>query len=278
MGGSVTRRREVSSTVSGTSRHSSRADGAHVGKKHDVVTLYRRDALAVGVAALGVSVVARPGSVQAAVERPPPGFELLKDVLDGYSFWYPSDWLQVKAREHTRARVVVGRHLSHPLRFLQSAGADVFFRAPLKVDRNVFVEASSPSSKKFATVAEFAATPEAAGAKLVDQYLVEFASTRLGVRRDGSLVSAATRTGADGREYIDCTIQVSSYSVDQQYGVTVEERGPQKLEWCRLLQTTLGVANGRLYELRLQCAKDELEECRQTYDMMQQSFRVFDVL
>ena len=155
----------------------------------------------------------------------------------------------------------------------------MFFRAPLQGDRNVFVEASTPSSTvKFATVSDWAPTPAAAADKLVAQYLGEFASTRLGVRREGSVVGAESRVGEDGVAYVDTTIQVSSYSVDQQYGVTVEERGPQKLEWCRLLQTTLGCANGRLYAMRLQCAKDDLAACQPVFSTMQQSFRVFDTV
>ena len=164
--------------------------------------------------------------------------------------------------------------------FFQSAGADVFFRAPLQGDRNVFVEASTPSSSvKFATVSDWAGgSPAAAADKLVAQYLGEFASTRLGVRREGSVVSAASRTGEDGVEYVDTVIEVSSYSVEQQYGVTALERGPQKQEWCRLLQTTLGCANGRLYAMRLQCAKDDLAQCQPVFATMQQSFRVFDAV
>lgn len=105
----------------------------------------------------------------------------------------------------------------------QSAGADVFFRSPTKVDVNLFVDvrprcpapsarptnshsaaaagtgplppllitssprpppqASSPSSTKFASIDEFGSLDEA-GKKLVAQYLIEFASTRIGVKRE----------------------------------------------------------------------------------------------
>lgn len=38
------------------------------------------------------------------------------------------------------------------------------------------------------------------------QYLEEFMSTRLGVRRTGEIVSARSRTGADGRLYYDVEV------------------------------------------------------------------------
>ena len=139
-------------------------------------------------------------------------------------------------------------------------------------------QASSPSSKKFASLADLG-SPEAAGASLLAQYLVEFQSTRIGVRRDAQLRSAALRTGAaDGRDYLDVEINVRSYAVTQQYGVTEAERGPQQLEWDRRLLTTLGVANGRLYALRLQVSEARLDAARDTLRTIQESFRAFDVV
>ena len=138
-------------------------------------------------------------------------------------------------------------------------------------------QASSPSSTKFGSVLELG-SPEAAGAALVAQYLVEFTSTRLGVRREASLLSSAPRTAADGKEYLDVEINVQSFAVEQQYGVTAEERGPPVREWDRRLLTTLGVANGRLYSLRLQCNEDSLGGVRDQFKLIQDSFRAVDIV
>ena len=151
----------------------------------------------------------------------------------------------------------------------------MFFRAPLKVEESVFVEASSPSSRKYASLADLG-TPEAAAADLLTQYLAEFASTRLGVRREAAVLSATPRAGADGRDYLDVELNVKSYAAQQQYGVTAEARGPQALEWDRRLLTTLGVANGRLYQLRLQANEERLDDVRPAFRAIMDSFSVFD--
>ena len=120
-------------------------------------------------------------------------------------------------------------------------------------------------------------TPEAAAADLLTQYLAEFASTRLGVRREAAVLSATPRAGGDGRDYLDIELNVKSFAAMQQYGVTAEARGPQALEWDRRLLTTLGVANGRLYQLRLQANEERLEDVRPAFRAIMDSFRVFDV-
>ena len=45
--------------------------------------------------ALGVASAARPRAAS-AFSRPPPGYELWTDGLDGYSLYVPADWVQVK--------------------------------------------------------------------------------------------------------------------------------------------------------------------------------------
>jgi hypothetical protein len=70
---------------------------------------------------------------------------LYEDVLDGYSFLFPADWVQVKVRARHAAcasallRRACGSLSTHAA--AQTAGADVFFRGPLKVEENLFVEA-----------------------------------------------------------------------------------------------------------------------------------------
>jgi hypothetical protein len=63
-------------------------------------------------------------------------------------------------------------------------------------------------TSRYASVSDLG-TPEEAAQQLLDQYLnKEFMSTRLGVKREGEVVAATAREGADGRTYYD--IQVSS--------------------------------------------------------------------
>ena len=69
--------------------------------------LPRRRLLAWSAAAVALAVTAGSGERAAAsAGRPPAGYELYRDTLDGYSFFYPSDWLQVKARRSTWRGVV----------------------------------------------------------------------------------------------------------------------------------------------------------------------------
>ena len=202
---------------------------------------------------------------------------MFKDVLDGYQFFYPADWVAVRVRPpgggpHGGAARCALSQRAAP----QTAGADVFFRAPLKVEENLFVEASSPSSTRFVSLADLG-SPTEAGEQLVRQYLLEFTSTRLGVRREAKLLSAAMRTGGDGREYLDVEVNVQSFAVPQQYGVTEAERGAVQREWDRRLLATLGVANGRLYSMRLQASEENLPSERAQFQRLQESFSCFEL-
>ncbi len=111
------------------------------------------------------------------------------DRLDGYEFNYPAGWIQVRG-----------------------AGADVFFRDPVNLDENVLVEISSPSSSKFKGVQDLG-SPEQAGKKVLRQYLTEFMSTRLGVRRESNIVATGSRLGDDGRLYYDVEVRSLSLSL-----------------------------------------------------------------
>lgn len=111
---------------------------------------------------------ARPGSAV---------FREYIDTFDGYSFKYPQNWIQVRG-----------------------AGADIFFRDPFVLDENLSVEMSSPSSSKYKSVEDLG-PPEEAGKKVLRQYLTEFMSTRLGVRRESNIISTSSRVADDGRLY-----------------------------------------------------------------------------
>ena len=144
---------------------------------------------------------------------------------------------------------------------MKGSGNDVFFRNPASAEENLFVGISSPSSTKFDSPRDLG-SPEDAARKVLEQTLTEFMSTRIGVRRESSVVSATERVGVgvDGEPMVfyDCVFRVASYATKNQYGLTEADR-PQVLEWDRMLSSTLGVANKRLYELRTQCAAGDFE-------------------
>ena len=219
------------------------------------VVLGRR-ALGAGVA-LMASTLAAPAQPVSAFTRPPPGFRPFNDTIDGYKLFRPEDWIEVKG-----------------------SGNDVFFRNPSSVEENMFVSISSPSSTKFVNPRDLG-TPDEAAKKILAQYLNEFMSSRIGVPRESTIVSASERTGTDidGEPMIfyDVELRISSYATKNQYGLTEADR-PQSLEWDRVLSSTLGVANQRLYELRFQTSADEDEaDWRARYGVMKDSFKPFDV-
>ena len=220
------------------------------------VVLGRR-ALGAGVALVTSALTLAPAQPVSAFTRPPPGFRPFNDTIDGYKLFRPEDWIEVKG-----------------------SGNDVFFRNPSSVEENMFVSISSPSSTKFVNPRDLG-TPDEAAKKILAQYLNEFMSSRIGVRRESKIVSASERTGTDidGEPMIfyDVELRISSYATKNQYGLTEADR-PQSLEWDRVLSSTLGVANQRLYELRFQTSADEDEaDWRARYGVMKDSFKPFDV-
>lgn len=91
-----------------------------------------------------------------------------------------------------------------PLLLSQTAGNDVAYRNAINVDENLFVNVSSPSSSKYVTVADLG-SPQDAARRVLSQYLTEFMSTRIGVRREGDILSAGERT-VDGKLYYDVKV------------------------------------------------------------------------
>ena len=106
-----------------------------------------------------------------AFEKAPAGFLMHRDILDGYTFSYPESWSVVT-----------------------TSGNDVFYKNPRVADENVFVNFSSPSSSKFESVADLG-SPKDAAKRLEAQFLTEYMSTRIGVRREVSVLSAESRKG-----------------------------------------------------------------------------------
>ena len=107
------------------------------------------------------------------------------DTFDGYSFKYPKNWIQVRG-----------------------ANADIFFRDPFILDENLSLELSSPSSSFYKNIEDLG-PPEVAGKNVLKQYLTEFMSTRLGVRREASILSTSSRIADDGKMYYQ--VEVRAY-------------------------------------------------------------------
>ena len=175
------------------------------------------------------------------------GFRAHEDKLDGYSFLYPDDWIPVT-----------------------TSGNDVFYRSPLDVDTNLFVDVSSPSSSRYESVRDLG-TPQEAAEQTLRQYLTELMSTRIGVRRSGEVLSAAERelsadelsrfdggnANKEGSQtnalYYDVVVRMRSVASRNQLAVSkAEVDAGDELEWERDFRAVLGVAGKRLYELRLQ--------------------------
>merc|ERR1711924_126395 len=100
-------------------------------------------------------------------------------------------------------------------------------------------------------------SPEDAAKGVIDRYLNEFMSTRLGIRRESEIVRAGEREGKDGRLYYDVAVRIRSFAASNQYGLTQQER-PQTLEWDRTQLASFGVgtsgctncASGPLLQVR----------------------------
>ncbi|EFJ47398.1 hypothetical protein VOLCADRAFT_61541 [Volvox carteri f. nagariensis] len=216
----------------------------------------RRDAL---LSLLSIPLTAAQlGSAVApalAFTAPPPGYRLLVDKLDGYSFICPENWIAVT-----------------------SSGNDIFLRNPRIVEENLFVDITSPSSSRFKSVGDLG-TPDEAAKRLLDQYLTkEFMSTRLGISRYGEIVSASSRVADDGQTYYDIAIRMTSYGSRNAYAATrAEVLRDYSLEWDRTLSTVLGVANNRLYTLRLQTASPDYDRNKPTLAAIMESFRCREV-
>lgn len=137
-------------------------------------TVTRRDVMA---SVLSSFVFSQLGSCEDTLAEPSVGFREYIDTFDGYTFLYPQNWIQVRG-----------------------SGADIFFRDPFVLDENLSVELSSPSSSRYKSVEDLG-TPQEAANKVLKQYLTEFMSTRLGVRRESNILSASSRIADDGRLY-----------------------------------------------------------------------------
>ncbi|XP_074571705.1 psbP domain-containing protein 1, chloroplastic isoform X2 [Curcuma longa] len=200
-------------------------------------------------AMLSSFIFSQLGSREDALAQPSVGFREYIDTFDGYTFLYPKSWIQVRG-----------------------AGADVFFRDPFVLDENLSVELSSPSSSRYKSVEDLG-TPDIAATKVLKQYLTEFMSTRLGVRRESNILSASSRIADDGRLYYQVEVNIKSYASYNELAVMPQDR-QQQLEWDRHYLSVLGVENNRLYELRLQSPENVFAEEENDLRRVMDSFRV----
>uniref|UniRef100_A0A0C9S5G8 TSA: Wollemia nobilis Ref_Wollemi_Transcript_19328_1010 transcribed RNA sequence n=1 Tax=Wollemia nobilis TaxID=56998 RepID=A0A0C9S5G8_9CONI len=202
--------------------------------------------------ALFLTVSSNVGTCDPTLAAPSYGYKDYFDKFDGYTFKYPRNWIQVRG-----------------------ANADIFFRDPENLDENVSVEITSPSSSKFNSVEDLG-PPEEAGKKVLKQYLTEFMSTRLGVRRESNVLSSSSRVADDGRMYYEIQVNVKSYANSNQLAVMPQDRIPQ-LEWDRRYLSVLGVENNCLYELRLQTPEKVFAQEENDLRQVMDSFRVVKI-
>ncbi|MED6121560.1 hypothetical protein PIB30_031318 [Stylosanthes scabra] len=161
---------------------------------------------------------------------------------------------------------------SLPLREYIDAFDGYSFRDPYILDENVSVEISSPSSSKYKSVEDLG-TPEEAGKKVLKQYLTEFMSTRLGVRRESNILSTTSRVADDGKLYYQVEVNIKSYANNNELAVMPQER-VVRMEWDRRYLSALGVENNQLYELRLQVPENVFAEEENDLRQVMDSFRV----
>uniref|UniRef100_A0A0F7GZA5 PsbP-domain protein 1 n=1 Tax=Hypseocharis bilobata TaxID=253189 RepID=A0A0F7GZA5_9ROSI len=210
----------------------------------------RRKAIAL---ILSTYIFSGVGLYETAFAQPSIGLKEYIDSFDGYSFKYPQNWIQVRG-----------------------AGADIFFRDPYVLDENISVEMSSPSSSQYKSVEDLG-PPEEAGKKVLKQYLTEFMSTRLGVRRESNILSTSSRVADDGRLYYQVEVNIKSYANNNELAVMPQDR-VARLEWNRRYLSVLGVENNQLYELRLQTPENVFVEEESDLRQVMDSFRVNKVV
>ncbi|XP_030529620.1 psbP domain-containing protein 1, chloroplastic isoform X4 [Rhodamnia argentea] len=221
-------------------------DHADFSSKAKAFAVPRRSVMAL---ILSSCILSRVGWGDIAFAQQSVGFREYIDTFDGYSFNYPQNWVQVRG-----------------------AGADIFFRDPYVLDENLSVEFSSPSSSSYKSVEDLG-PPEEAGKKVLKQYLTEFMSTRLGVRRESNIISTSSRIADDGKMYYQVEVNMKSYANNNELAVMPQDR-VVRLEWDRRYLSVLGVENNRLYELRLQTPENVFLEEENDLRQVMDSFRV----
>lgn len=98
-------------------------------------------------------------------------------------------------------------------------------------------------------------------------------------RRSRSRSDTQSRAGEDGQLYYDIVSRVKSFASRQQLAVNVAEREEAiVMEYDRVLINTLGTANKRLYQLRIQTPYSRYTKEGVSYATMLDSFRTKEVV
>ncbi|XP_027349732.1 psbP domain-containing protein 1, chloroplastic isoform X2 [Abrus precatorius] len=223
--------------------HSARCSVSSTSQSTKAFAVPRRKAMSLILSSYILSEVGSALAQQSTV------FREYIDTFDGYSFKYPGNWIQVRG-----------------------AGADIFFRDPYVLDENLSVEISSPSSSRYKSVEDLG-PPQEAGEKVLKQYLTEFMSTRLGVRRESYILSTSSRVADDGKLYYQVEVNIKSYANNNELAVMPQDRVVFQ-EWNRRYLSVLGVENNQLYELRLQAPENVFSEEESDLRQVMDSFRV----
>ncbi|PIA60923.1 hypothetical protein AQUCO_00300439v1 [Aquilegia coerulea] len=238
-----------SNKIATNSRFHHRIISCEATKDTEALKVPRRNALALMLSSV---IIMQDDSYSNALTQQSVVLREYIDSFDGYSFKYPKNWIQVRG-----------------------AGADIFFRDPYILDENLSVDISSPSSSSYKSVEDLG-SPQAAGERVLKQYLTEFMSTRLGVRRESSICSTSSRVADDGKVYYQVEVNIKSYANTNELAVMPENR-VARLEWDRRYLSVLGVENKQLYELRLQTPENVYLEEENDIRQIMDSFRVFKV-
>lgn len=89
-----------------------------------------------------------------------------------------------------------------------------------------------------------------------------------------SVTHIPTLAGKDGNTYFDIGVRLQSFASRQQLAAGEQQRlGAVEKEFDRALLTTIGVANQRVYQLRVQAPYKRFMNDTSLYDYMAESFR-----
>ncbi|GAB5355898.1 hypothetical protein AAMO2058_000244400 [Amorphochlora amoebiformis] len=192
------------------------------------------------------------GGKSFAFDSVPAGYARVQSKLDGYRYAVPDTWLLSKTSGNLGA-----------------------YENPLDYQQNIFIAVSGVT--KFDSPTDIG-TPQEVAKDVERRLLNEFMSTRIGVRRDSDIISAKERTGKDGKVYYDITVRVKSYASRNQLAVSQEAIDAAiELEFDRTYITTIGVANNKVYDLRLQTASETYPSSSGVFDTILNSFEVANV-
>merc|ERR1712224_192159 len=205
----------------------------------------RRDYIVSVVALIGKSYQGPSLALERSLRSS--GYELYVDRTYGYSLLRPKSWNLSRTSENA-----------------------VFYRNPNNLNENLSVIVSSPSLSKLASVGDIG-EPREVAETYIENYLREFTSTRIGVKKETQLISAYSRINSVGEEYYDLEFIARSFASRQQLAITQSER-EQELEWSRKIFTSLSVNNGRLYEFRIQTEAAIEDTFDETIPFLRRSF------